>query len=154
MLGSEDQDRFRSIYSPIGPHENQHLTSPAAQCPLVLLIFRRADLNSSKAATYDCHVFSVHRESLAFELCDLLRKFIAKRNTAVQSSPQRIFSPLDEHSNDPPIRYFERPRPVPIMAYPPSLLDEEEQHVCHFLDVEFEVIRVALFFSFRIIIVN
>jgi hypothetical protein len=72
----------------------------------------------------DCHVFSVRRESIAFELCDMIRKLIIKR-TMRPSSPSATTGTtlLRMHENEKETtierrtKYLDRDRPISAMEH-------------------------------------
>jgi hypothetical protein len=72
----------------------------------------------------DCHVFSVRRESTAFELCDMMRKLIIKR-TMSPSLPTattgttllRIHDNEKETTIERRIKYLDRDRPISAMEH-------------------------------------
>jgi hypothetical protein len=75
----------------------------------------------------DCHVFAVRRESVAFELCDMIRKLIIKRTRSPMlpsSTATNGTTLLRIHNNDKetPIerqttKYLDRDRPISAMEH-------------------------------------
>lgn len=77
--GCENEERFRSLYSIIPPSQLNRLASTnVSHPPLLLFVIRKVGLGDS-SSLLDCHVFVVHRELRAFELCNMIRKLIVKR---------------------------------------------------------------------------
>jgi hypothetical protein len=121
-LGCEHQDRFRSLYTSIDPLHSQLLsTSSSPPPPLVSFVVRKSDVHHS-TPVFDCHVFAVHRESTAFDLCDMLRKLIMKRPLSPILSSRRVLQRAHEHSDDVKAerqpKYLSRNRPISVMEYP------------------------------------
>ena len=78
-IGCENEERFRSLYSIVPQSQLNRLASVhSSHPPLLLFVIRKAGLGES-SSLLDCHVFVVHRESRAFELCTMIRKLIVKR---------------------------------------------------------------------------
>ena len=80
----------------------------------------------------DCHVFAVRRESIAFELCDMIRKLIIKRTmspivpnsttttttaTATGTTLLRIHDTEKETTIEKRTKYLDRDRPISAMEH-------------------------------------
>lgn len=88
-IGCENEERFRSLYSDV-PQSQLHLLSPgnSTHPSLLLFVIRKAGLGDF-SSLLDCHVFVVHRELRAFELCTMIRKLIVKRTMSPMLTKRR-----------------------------------------------------------------
>ncbi|CAF0939289.1 unnamed protein product [Adineta ricciae] len=134
-IGCEQQERFRSLYSTIDKSQYHLLSTPtsssiSSSChpPLVLFAIRKAGAGGT-CSLIDCHVFAVRRESVAFDLCDMMRKLVIKR-TMSPVLPSSIVAPstngttlLTVHDNgkettiERRTKYLDRDRPVSAMEH-------------------------------------
>jgi hypothetical protein len=78
-IGCEQQERFRSLYSTINKSQYHILSTSTSYHPSLLLFIIRKPGAGDLSSLLDCHVFVVYRESIAFELCDMIRKLIIKQ---------------------------------------------------------------------------
>ncbi|CAF4198150.1 unnamed protein product, partial [Adineta steineri] len=120
----EHQERFRSLYSTIDKSQYHLLsTSSSSSChpPLVLFVMRNTGAGGT-CSLLDCHVFAVRRESVAFELCDMIRKLVIKR-TVSPALPTSSATLLRVHENDKDTtierrtKYLDRDRPISAMEH-------------------------------------
>ena len=88
-IGCEYQERFRSLYSTISRTQYNLLSAPTSSHPSLLLFVLRKPGAGGSSSLLDCHVFLVHREIAAFELCEMIRKLIVRR-TISPILPRRI----------------------------------------------------------------
>ena len=73
----------------------------------------------------DCHVFAVRRESIAFELCDMIRKLIIKRtmspilpsSTTTGTTLLRIHDNEKETTIERRTKYLHKDRPISAMEH-------------------------------------
>ena len=73
----------------------------------------------------DCHVFTVRRETIAFELCDMIRKLIIKRTMSPLlptsktkgTTLLRINDNIKDINNEKNIKYLDRDRPISAMEH-------------------------------------
>ncbi|CAF1254460.1 unnamed protein product [Adineta steineri] len=122
-IGCEHQERFRSLYSTIDKSQYHLLSTPSSSChpPLVLFVMRKTGAGGT-CSLLDCHVFAVRRESVAFELCDMIRKLIIKR-TVSPALPTSSATLLRVHENDKDTtierrtKYLDRDRPISAMEH-------------------------------------
>ncbi|CAF0761566.1 unnamed protein product [Adineta steineri] len=122
-IGCEHQERFRSLYSTIDKSQYHLLSTPSSSChpPLVLFVMRKTGAGGT-CSLLDCHVFAVRRESVAFELCDMIRKLVIKR-TVSPALPTSSATLLRVHENDKDTtierrtKYLDRDRPISAMEH-------------------------------------
>ena len=111
LIGYNQQERFQSFYTLIEPTERHFFTTPLAQLPFIVFILRKSDLHQDSSSLIG-HVFSTQRESLAFDLCDLMKKLISQRSILPNFSQRRTLLNIPESSNDhvqqQRIKYFKR----------------------------------------------
>ena len=82
---------------------------------------------SATCSLLDCHTFAVRRESVAFDLCDMIRKLIIKRTTSPilpTRSPQATTTTLlhirdnaKEPITEKRTKYLDRDRPISAMEH-------------------------------------
>ncbi|CAF0921107.1 unnamed protein product [Adineta ricciae] len=95
-LGCEHQERFHSLYSAVNKSQAKLLSNQPISHPSLLLFILRKPGVTGSCSLLDCHVFVVHREAIAFQLCDMVRKLIMKRTT----SPVLLRQQANEHQAD------------------------------------------------------
>lgn len=99
----------------------------------------RKNGTSGNGSLLDCHVFAVRRESIAFDLCDMIRRLIVKR-TMTPVSPMQHQAPISpqqsantsattllrirDNSKEGVVqrrtKYLDRDRPISAMEHRPS----------------------------------
>ncbi|CAF1438608.1 unnamed protein product [Adineta steineri] len=129
-IGCEYQERFRSLYSSVNKSQYNLLSTRISyHSPLLLFVTRKAGVTGS-CSLLDCHVFAVHRESTAFELCDMIRKLVIKRTM----SPIISRKESDRQNNDliDVVRSTTNTLHNPLSSS--SLLINDVQHSCPFHD--------------------
>lgn len=80
---------------------------------------------SGTCSLLDCHVFAVHRESIAFDLCDMIRKLIIKRTmspilpTSKTSSTTllKVKDNVKDFNNEKHTKYLNKDRPISAMEH-------------------------------------
>jgi hypothetical protein len=128
FLGCEHQERFRPLYSTIDKSQYNLLSTPSSSTschpPLVLFVMRKTGTGGT-CSLLDCHVFSVPRESTAFELCDMIRKLIIKRtmspilptSTTAGTTLLRIHDHVKDTTIEKRTKYLDRDRPISAMEH-------------------------------------
>ncbi len=95
----------------------------------------------------DCHVFSVRRESVAFELCDMIRKLIIKRtmspilptSTTSGTTLLRIHDKMKDTAVERRTKYLDRDRPISAMEHRQADIQTTiENKVCQRFSMEIE----------------
>lgn len=127
-LGCEHQERFRSLYSTIDKSQAHLLSNSNSGTsnhqPLVLFVIRKSGTDGT-CSILDCHVFAVHREPIAFELCDMIRKLIIKRTMSplISGAPTSSTTLIRVHENEKNsamntrTKYLDRDRPISAMQH-------------------------------------
>lgn len=92
---------------------------------MVLFVIRKTGAGGT-CSLLDCHVFAVRRESIAFELCDMIRKLIIKRTMSPIISKShgsgttllRVQNHDQKHTTmEKCPKYFDRDRPISAMEH-------------------------------------
>ena len=92
---------------------------------MVLFVIRKTGAGGT-CSLLDCHVFAVRRESIAFELCDMIRKLIIKRTMSPILSKShgsgttllRVHDHDQKHTTmEKRTKYFDRDRPISAMEH-------------------------------------
>ncbi|CAF3411688.1 unnamed protein product [Rotaria sp. Silwood1] len=139
-IGCEHQERFRSLYATIDKSQYNLLSTPSSSSssssyhpPLLLFIMKKTG-TSGTCSLLDCHVFAVRRESIAFDLCDMIRKLILKRTMSPILPTPPSPAPLPPHSGTTTLlrirdntteattierrtKYLDRDRPISAMEH-------------------------------------
>ncbi|CAF0956353.1 unnamed protein product [Rotaria sordida] len=133
----EQQQRFHSLYSTINKTQyNLLLTSTSYHPPLLLFFIRKPGVGNS-CSLIDCHVFDIHRESKAFDLCNMIRKLIIKRTMSpILSNRTTLIRTKDNDKEvkiEKRIKYLERNRPMSIMEHRQidnqTMADKQTNHI-------------------------
>ena len=157
--GCEQQERFRSLYSTIDKSQYNLLSVPNSSAfnhpPLVLFVIRKSGTDAT-SSLLDCHVFAVHRESVAFELCDMIRKLIMKRtmspllpgSSTSGTTLLRVHENEKEQSVGMRTKYLDRDRPISAMQHRSAeILHAPENRVISIFDCFlFSLQRNSFFF--------
>jgi len=93
---------------------NLFSTPTSSHPPLILFVIRKAGISGS-CSLLDCHVFTLRRESTAFELCDMIRKLIVKRTMSPILSRRETLVRVYNNNKDGQIKYLEHDLPMSTM---------------------------------------
>ncbi|CAF3711204.1 unnamed protein product [Rotaria socialis] len=120
-IGYEHQQRFHSLYTKINKSQYNILSrSTSCHPPLLLFVIRKPDLGSS-SSLLDCHVFDLHRESTAFDLCCMMRKLIIQRTMSPTLSIKTTLIHTNDNNNEITkenrTKYLQRNRPMSTMEH-------------------------------------
>ncbi|CAF2556376.1 unnamed protein product [Rotaria sp. Silwood2] len=141
-IGSEHQQCFRSFYSIINKSQYNLLSTLTSYHPSLLLFFIRKPGVGNSCSLIDCHVFEIHPESKAFDLCNMIRKLIIKRTMSPMLSNRTTL--IRTKNNDKEVKiekrtkYLEPDRLMSTMEYHQTdnqtITEEQNNHILSNVD--------------------
>ncbi|CAF0987273.1 unnamed protein product [Rotaria sp. Silwood1] len=141
-IGYEHQQRFHTLYSTINKSQYNILSTLTSYHPPLLLFFIRKPGAGNSCSLLDCHVFDIHRESRAFDFCNMIRKLIIQRTMSpILSSRTTLLRTKHndkEVKKEKRIKYLESNRPMSTMEYQQindqTLTDKQNNHTLSNVD--------------------